>query len=58
MKNVEIALEGTVLTLKVDLTQEFGLSSSGKSIIVATTEGAARLNGRDEVVTLTVYKKF
>lgn len=58
MRNVEMLLDGNILTLKVDLTKEFGLSSSGKSIIVATTEGGARIAERDEVVTLTVYKKF
>ena len=38
MKNVEMSVEGTILTVKVDLSKEFGPSSSGKTIIIATTE--------------------
>jgi hypothetical protein len=39
MKNVEMKVEGNVLTIKVDLSKEFGPSSSGKTIIIASTEG-------------------
>ena len=39
MKNIEMSTEGNVLTIKVDLAQRFGKSSSGKSTIVASTEG-------------------
>ena len=38
MKNVEMKVEGNILTIKVDLTKEFGPSSSGKTIIIASTE--------------------
>jgi hypothetical protein len=31
--------EGHFLTIKVDLTKDFGPSSSGKTIIIASTEG-------------------
>ena len=34
MKNVELKLDGNILTIKVDLTKEFGLSASGKTIIM------------------------
>jgi hypothetical protein len=39
MKNVEMSVEGSVLTIRVDLSQEFGPSSTGKTIIIASTEG-------------------
>ena len=39
MKNVEMAVEGNILIIKVDLTKNFGPSSSKKSIIIASTEG-------------------
>ena len=32
MKNVEMTQEGDILTIKVDLSKEFGPSSSGKTI--------------------------
>ncbi len=37
MKNVEMTVEGNILTIKVDLTKEFGPSTSGKTIIIAST---------------------
>ena len=57
MKNVEMTVEGDILTLKVDLSKEFGPSSSGKTIIVATTEGNATVPDRAEKVGLNVYRK-
>ncbi len=57
MKNVELTVEGHILTIKVDLNKEFGKSSSGKSLIIATTEGNYALPGRDEKVGLNVYRK-
>jgi hypothetical protein len=57
MKNVEMKVEGNILTIKVDLSKEFGPSSSGKTIIVASTEGNISIPDRDEKVGLNVYKK-
>ena len=57
MKNVEMKVEGTTLTITVDLSKEFGPSSSGKTTIIATTEGNVSLPGRDEKIGLNVYKK-
>jgi hypothetical protein len=57
MKNVEMNVEGNILTIKVDLTKDFGASSSGKSIIVASTEGNYALPGREEKIGLNVYRK-
>ncbi len=58
MKNVEMSVDGNILTIKVDLTKEFGLSSSGKTIIIASTEGNQSVTGKESVkVGLNVYKK-
>ena len=57
MKNVEFTVEGNILTIKVDLSKDFGASSSGKSLIIATTEGNFSLPGREEKVGLNVYRK-
>ena len=57
MKNVEMKVDGNTLTIKVDLTKEFGPSSSGKTIIIASTEGNVSLADRDEKVGLNVYRK-
>lgn len=57
MKNVEMTVEGTMLTIKVDLTKEFDPSASGKTIIIASTEGNVTIPGRLEKVGLNVYRK-
>ncbi len=57
MKNVEMTVEGNVLTIKVDLSKEFGPSVSGKTIIVASTEGNIAIPARDEKIGLNVYRK-
>ena len=58
MKNVEMQVTGDILTIKVDLSQRFGKSGSGKNEIVASTEGNQSIPGLDEVkVGLNVYTK-
>jgi hypothetical protein len=58
MKNVEMKLDGNILTIKVDLTKEFGLSGSGKTIIIASTEGNVSIEGAEEKkIGLNIYKK-
>lgn len=57
MKNVEMTVDGTTLTIKVDLSKEFGPSSSGKTIIIASTEGNVTIPSREEKVGLNVYRK-
>jgi hypothetical protein len=57
MKNVEMSVEGTVLTIRVDLSKEFGPSSTGKTIIIASTEGNVTIPNRQEKVGLNVYRK-
>ncbi|HEV8225901.1 MAG TPA: hypothetical protein VGQ74_02780 [Methylomirabilota bacterium] len=57
MKNVEMSIAGNILTITVDLTKEFGPSSSGKTIIIASTEGNVSVPDREEKVGLNVYRK-
>jgi hypothetical protein len=47
MKNVEMKVENNILTIQVDLTKEFGPSSSGKTIIIASTEGNVSIPGNE-----------
>ncbi len=57
MKNVEMKVDGNILTISVDLSRDFGLSSSGKTIIIASTEGNVSVPGaEDRKVGLNVYK--
>jgi hypothetical protein len=57
MKNVQMAVTGNILTITVDLTKEFGPSASGKTIIVASTEGNIAVPEREEKIGLNVYRK-
>ena len=57
MKNVEMSVAGSILTITVDLSKEFGPSSSGKTTIIASTEGNVTVPDRDEKVGLNVYRK-
>jgi hypothetical protein len=57
LKNIEIRVEGNKLVLEIDLTKEYGLTSSGKSITIAGTEGNVAVPGREEMkIGLNVYK--
>jgi len=58
MKNVEMTLEGDTLTIKVDLSKEFGPSSSGKTIIIASTEGNKSVPENEDIkIGLNIYRK-
>ncbi len=57
MKNVEMQVDGETLTVRVDLTKDFGPSKSGKTIIVASTEGNKSVPGRDEKIGLNIYRQ-
>lgn len=56
MKNVKFTVNGDTLLIEVDLSQSFGASSSGKSLVVASTEGNQPV-GKDNIkIGLNVYK--
>ncbi len=57
MKNVEMTVAGNILTIKVDLSKEFGPSASGKTTLIASTEGNITIPEREEKVGLNVYRK-
>ena len=54
MQNVITEVQGTTLIIKVDLSKSFGASKSGKTEIVASTQGNQQING--VCVGLNVYK--
>ncbi|KJR44922.1 hypothetical protein UF75_4686 [Desulfosporosinus sp. I2] len=58
MKNCEMKLNGNVLTITVDISKEFGKSASGKSIIIASTEGNISIPEKEDIkIGLNVYRK-
>ena len=52
-----MTVEKGVLTIKVDLSKEFGPSASRKNIIIASTEGNVTIPDREEKLGLNIYRK-
>lgn len=58
MKNCDISVSGDVLTIKVKLSERLGKSASGKTTIVASSEGNISVPGHEEIkLGLNVYTK-
>ena len=58
MKNCEMKLNGNILTITVDISKEFGKSASGKSIIIASTEGNVSIPEKEDIkIGLNIYRK-
>jgi len=56
MENVEWEIRDNKLIIEIDLTKEFGLSKSGKTVTIASTKGNQKIEGTDAVIGLNVYK--
>lgn len=56
MKNVKLTIDGDKLLVEVDLSQDFGLSGSGKSIAIASTEGNKPVGKGDIKIGLNIYR--
>jgi len=57
MENAKIEVNGNELTIKIDLTQDLGLSKSGKTRIIATSRGNYKIPGTDATIGLNVYRR-
>ena len=57
MKNIDMKVEGDILTIKIDLSKNYGPSKTGKSITVASSEGNVSIPERDEKIGINVYRK-
>ena len=57
MKNIDAKVQGDKLVITIDLTKNFGLSGSGKSLIIASTEGNVSVPGREDIkIGVNVYR--
>lgn len=57
MKNVQMNVKGTILTITVDLSKSQGDSKTGNSEIIGTTSGNTNVPGTDDIkIGLNVYK--
>jgi hypothetical protein len=57
LKNAEMQVDGNILTLSIDLSKELGPSKSGKTTMVASSEGNKSVPGREEKIGLNVYRQ-
>lgn len=58
MLNCEMDVKGNILTIKVDISKTFGLSSSGKTTIIASSKGNISVPEHEDIkIGLNVYKK-
>ncbi len=49
MKNCDMKVDGDKLTITINLKERLGKSASGKSTIVATTEGNVSVPGFEDI---------
>jgi len=60
-KNIKATVKGSTLTIVVDLDADFGPSSSGKTILIASSEGnqtvAKNSKGQEVKLGLNLYRK-
>ena len=58
MENCEMKLNGNILTIIVDISKDFGVSSSGKSIIIGSTEGNISIPEKEDIkIGVNIYRK-
>ncbi len=58
MQNIQFKLEEDSAILTIDTTKDFGLSSTGKSHIVASSRGNYHIEGTTIYIGINVYKKI
>jgi hypothetical protein len=57
VSNVKVAVKGDIATITIDLSQNLGASKSGKTTLVASTNGNINIPGTDVTLGLNAYRK-
>ena len=57
MQNVSIKVEGNKAIITIEIDKEFGPSSTGKTIIVASTRGTVAIPNTNVRLGLNAFKK-
>ena len=55
--NIKASVEGTKLTMEIDLSKDLGESKSGKTILLASTNGNQPIAGSNAIIGMNVYRK-
>ena len=56
MLNADMKINGDILTITVDLAKDHGPSKSGKTIIIASTQGNKPIGTTGAVIGLNIYR--
>jgi hypothetical protein len=57
MENIEMKVEGDRLIITVDLSVDLGPSKSGKTRVIASTRGNAKVPNSDAMAGINIYRK-
>lgn len=57
MSNVQFKIEKDVLTITVNLKERGGLSGTGNTVSIGSTQGAVKIGVGDIAMNLSVYTK-
>lgn len=55
MENINMTVNGDILTITVDLSKRGAISASGKSVTVASTHGNIPVPGTDIKAGINIY---
>jgi hypothetical protein len=56
MRNVKLSQKGNILTVEIDLSKTLGPSKSGKTMLIATTEGNQQIENTAAMIGINCYK--
>ena len=54
---MNIKVEDDLIIIVIDKSKDFGASKSGKTTIIASTEGNQKVEGTDLILGLNCYRK-
>lgn len=58
MTNIEMKMEGEILVIRIDISKRYGQSKSGKTTIIASTNGNVSAPDNPEVkIGINAYTK-
>ena len=57
MQNVTMKVTGSKLVIEVDISKRFGKSASGKTTLIASTQGNVSIGDSGATLGLNVYTK-
>jgi hypothetical protein len=58
MTNLKMTVKGNILTIEVDLSKKGTPSTTGKSLVIGSTNGNVEVPGKEDIkIGVNVYKK-